>query len=604
MNIQHRLLPVRVRVAALLVAVLFSFNHLYAQATNLDWKMHNVGKVRQVIVNTGALSAIDANGVSKHGYPGLVNCEFPPNSNEEHIYLGGLWIGATTPNGDTLMSVTKTHFTPDEFYPTDAEYDTIWVVSKGDTVDIPYWENYTALADQDFVCRYNDYHILNIDYHEPLFLDVIQTSHAWSSPPLDEFIVFQYDIIPTRFDLQDVYIAYWQQGEVGDNAAAANWFDDLTFFYPEYQMGVTADNKAGDDGDAFSPIGIKVMDPADTSLTWTYKHQTHEELSVIARDPKRYAYITDGDLMQNLEEPQRSHWCIAFGPIEQVRVGETLHVELAAVFGDGIDGLLDNAQYLEFLAERDYKVPSPPPMPVLKVVTQSHEVNLNWRPEEGETNPEEYTDPYRGDGETKPFEGYRLYKSTYSPTGPWTLLGEYDLPNNDFGYNSGLEHEYIDRGLLDNLEYYYSVSAFSKPDDATEFPSLESSINANAKVTVPGTPSPETVGQVCVVPNPYRGDVDYNAYNPKWEKNPPGRTWMEQDRRIQFINLPNQCEIRIYTLAGDLVNTLWHDDPERGYMDWNLTSQVGQAISSGIYLFSVRGNHNGKVQVGKFVIIK
>ncbi len=79
---------------------------------------------------------------------------------------------------------------------------------------------------------------------------------------------------------------------------------------------------------------------------------------------------------------------------------------------------------------------------------------------------------------------------------------------------------------------------------------------------------------------------------------------MEQDRRIQFVNLPEQCEIKIYTLAGDLVNTIRHENPSRGYEDWNLTSSVGQAISSGIYLFTVEDMKNGQVQVGKFVIIK
>ena len=44
--------------------------------------------------------------------------------------------------------------------------------------------------------------------------------------------------------------------------------------------------------------------------------------------------------------------------------------------------------------------------------------------------------------------------------------------------------------------------------------------------------------------------------------------------------------------------------PHAGYEDWNLTSSIGQAISSGIYLFTVEDVANGKVQVGKFVIIK
>jgi hypothetical protein len=137
------------------------------------------------------------------------------------------------------------------------------------------------------------------------------------------------------------------------------------------------------------------------------------------------------------------------------------------------------------------------------------------------------------------------------------------------------------------------------------FPSQESSLSGNVHTIVPGTAPPSTVGEVAVVPNPYRGDVVYNSYNPPWEKPSGNRPWwMEQDRRLQFINLPKQCEIKVFSLAGDLVNTIRHDDPNKGYEDWNLTSHVGQAISSGIYLFTCEDKTNGKVQVGKFVVIK
>ncbi|MCF8242336.1 MAG: hypothetical protein K9J16_13190, partial [Melioribacteraceae bacterium] len=142
------------------------------------------------------------------------------------------------------------------------------------------------------------------------------------------------------------------------------------------------------------------------------------------------------------------------------------------------------------------------------------------------------------------------------------------------------------------------------PDETIEFPELESSKTNNSKTAIPGTPPPETVGKVAVVPNPYRGDVAYQNYSPPWERPPSGRIWMEQDRRIQFINLPSRCEIKIYTLAGDLVYEIHHDDPNRGYEDWNLTSRVGQAIASGIYLYTVEDLTNGNVQVDKFIIIK
>ena len=80
--------------------------------------------------------------------------------------------------------------------------------------------------------------------------------------------------------------------------------------------------------------------------------------------------------------------------------------------------------------------------------------------------------------------------------------------------------------------------------------------------------------------------------------------WNELDRRIQFIKLPDRCEITIYTLAGDVVRTLYHNDQPRGFCDWNLTSSMGQAVSSGLYLFSVKDQTTGELQVGKFVIIK
>ncbi len=581
---------------------LFSGKTLLAQYTTLDWKVHNVGKVKQLVTNIGTLDDSD----QKMSYPGLIYCEMPIGSNEEHIYQGGIWVGAIDPTGDTLVSVTKTHFTPEEFYPTAQPWDTIWVAKKGDTLDIPYWPHYTAVSDQDFICRYSDYNILNVKDHKPLYLDVIQRSYAWSSAPLDEFIVFNYDVIPTKFDLKNVYVSFWLHGEIGNNDVGDNFIDDLTMFYPTKNLAVGEDNPGGNDGTAQSPIGIKFLSPIDSTLKWTYKWYDHEDLSGFGRDGLRYKVaMSSGEIMQNRPDPERVHVAVSFGPFESVRVGDTLHFELAEVFGIGLEKMLANADYLEFLKGRDYKVPFPPPKPPLEVSIGNHKVHLSWKPQEGDANPEEYFDPYRGDNEKKPFEGYRLYKSTTSAQGPWTLLAQYDVENNKLGPNTGLQWDYTDIGLLNNFEYYYSISAYSKPDSVTNFPSQESSIISNAVKVIPGTAAPNNVGKVAVVPNPYRGDIAYHEYNPKWEKPDGSRQfWMEQDRRIQFINLPPVCTIKIYTLAGDLVQTLYHNSRDIGFEDWNLTSSVGQAIASGIYLFTVESNDTGDVQVGKFVIIK
>ncbi|HFE64682.1 hypothetical protein B1H10_01260 [candidate division KSB1 bacterium 4484_188] len=575
----------------------------YAQYATIDWKIHNVGAVRQFVTNMGTLD--DSYQTPFTRYRGLLWCEMPVGSNEEHIYQGGIWVGGIDVNGDTLVSVSRTHFTPHEFFPSAEPWDTIWVAQRGDTLDIPYWPDYVGVSDQDFICRYSDYNILNISKHRPLYLDVIQQSYAWSSHPLDEFIVFSYDVIPTKNDIHNVYVGFWLHGEVGNNAVGDNFIDELTLFFPEKHMAVAEDNIGGNDGTAISPIGIKILEPADTSMVYTFKWYDHENLAGFDRDPLRYRVaMSSGEIMQNRPDPERAHISVCFGPFEYVAVGDTLHFEIAEVFGYGRDAMFENADYLDFLKSKEYRVPSPPPRPPLHITILNQGARISWKPRSGDVNPESYQDPYRGDGDPQPFEGYRLYKSTVSAQGPWTLLAEYDLPDDDYGPNTGLEYEYTDIGLLNNFEYYYSITAYSKPDSVTQFPSQESGVSINAKVVIPGTPPPETVGQVAVVPNPYRGDIAYHEFNPQWEKPSHGRNWMEQDRRIQFINLPVSCEIKVYTLAGDLVDTIRHTNPDKGFEDWNLTSSVGQAISSGIYLFTVEDLKTGRVQVGKFVIIK
>ena len=586
----------------------------FSQEITIDWKHHNIGRVRQLITNKGPLWPA--------GYPvrDMINCEYPPGSFEEHIGEAGIWVGAITPKGDTLVSVTtswnpwNSHF---EFWPFSNEpWDTIWVAGRNDTLNIPYWPNYVGLSDQDFICRYNDYNPVSLkdSWHHPLYVDVIQVSHAWASPkPLNEIILFDFYVVPTKFKLHKMYITYWADPNVGYRFSDIQQFlrDDMSWYFPDERMGMGVDAPGGQDGQAYSPIGFKIIPPKGINpnkLKWSFQWNpsTNPPGLTPATDEEKYRLLMDTNIiMDNQQIPSGSHFVMSFGPFD-LEVGDTLKFQVAEILGDGVNGVLSTAKKVDLLAARDFQLPAPPPAPPLRFVTDNHKVKLIWKPTEKD-NPEEYFDPNRADGDTRPFEGYRVYKSTKSIQGPWKLLAEYDIPDDNYGHNIGLKYEYVDDGLLNNVEYYYSVTAFSKEDHQLNWPSLESSINQNAKVVVPGTAPPPTVGKVAVVPNPYRGDIHYNSYNPPWEK-PEGRRsfWMEQDRRIQFINLPRDCEIKIYTLAGDLVNTIEHHGGAsgKGYHDWNLTSSVGQAVASGIYMFTVRDLNNGKVQVGKFVIIK
>ncbi len=106
----------------------------------------------------------------------------------------------------------------------------------------------------------------------------------------------------------------------------------------------------------------------------------------------------------------------------------------------------------------------------------------------------------------------------------------------------------------------------------------------------------EQLGDVYVVPNPYVATSLFEPANPYLV----GRG----ERRILFMNLPPQCTIRIYTITGDLVQTLSHDSSvDDGQEPWNLVSRDGMDVSYGVYLFHVDAPGVGQ-SVGRFALIK
>lgn len=96
---------------------------------------------------------------------------------------------------------------------------------------------------------------------------------------------------------------------------------------------------------------------------------------------------------------------------------------------------------------------------------------------------------------------------------------------------------------------------------------------------------------VKVVPNPYYG---FSAYDQN-----------QFNRRVKITGLPNDCTIRIFNIAGDLVRTLRHNSSsnnERGGSAaeftsveiWDLTSDNGIFVSSGVYFMYIDAPGIGK----------
>jgi hypothetical protein len=96
------------------------------------------------------------------------------------------------------------------------------------------------------------------------------------------------------------------------------------------------------------------------------------------------------------------------------------------------------------------------------------------------------------------------------------------------------------------------------------------------------------LSSVRVVPNPY-------VLHSKFESTP-------YDRRIMFTNLPQQCEIQIYNIAGEHIHTIDHTS-NLGYEYWDLRTKFGLEVAYGMYIYVVKTENDTKAK-GKFVIIK
>jgi hypothetical protein len=234
----------------------------------------------------------------------------------------------------------------------------------------------------------------------------------------------------------------------------------------------------------------------------------------------------------------------------------------------------------------------------------------------------------------KTFGGFRVWRSV-SPVendNSWALIKQIvvmDSLNFEDGDTLNPEttiqkqYTYVDSNLVRGRLYRYAVTSFTLPgitlvsikDTTTQqvrtdtllSPPTETSFGDNEQLVIlPFEPSSK-LGQVKVVPNPYRSDADYTYENGGYEG--LGREWIESRRVIWFIHLPRTCAIRIFSLAGDLVASIGHDDQVRiannqpvGQEEWHLLSESGRAIASGIYVYAVESEFGR--QVGKFVVIR
>jgi len=276
-----------------------------------------------------------------------------------------------------------------------------------------------------------------------------------------------------------------------------------------------------------------------------------------------------------------------------------------------------------------YKLPEPPPPPAIKLVAADGKVDVYW-----DNSAESFIDPVTGEPD---FEGYRVYRARITQENQGSglkqlleLIAQYDAIDS-LDYDTGLDlirlpqpetldgrvynYKLTNDNLLNGWEYAFAVSAFDRGDPANNLPSLESSALLSAGRVFPG-PTPAEMRRVTVFPNPYKAGSLWDGRGDDGVQ--------ERSRLIYFANLPERCSIKIYTVAGDLVDVIDHDGRtysgadiawfqqyaagdkvfSGGIHGWDLVTKSDQALATGLYLFTVEDRNSGEHSRGKFVVIK
>jgi hypothetical protein len=100
--------------------------------------------------------------------------------------------------------------------------------------------------------------------------------------------------------------------------------------------------------------------------------------------------------------------------------------------------------------------------------------------------------------------------------------------------------------------------------------------------------------KIKVVPNPYIGYTIAEQGVTQGDR---------YTRELRFTHLPPVCTIKIYTLRGDLVKTLYHNSQSIGEERWNLQNEEQLEVAYGVYIYTVE-SPDGTHKVDKFAIIK
>ena len=685
----------------------------YGQVKN-EGKYTSAARLGLTVNNSGTIGRPNVRS-NTSGPPSMA---YPTGSGVEHLFEGGIWIGAYV-NGQPRVSTSSSESSAG--YSTGAanfEFTPLTnIVEKSNLTKSPNYSK-SAISHQDFVMTITDSNVIipgtsiPINGHDNPLKAVVKVEVLnWNYSYADYFVILNYTITNKSKQRWDsIYIGnfsdlvvrnvnvtretgslFFQRGrnfvDTKNSAIvaymAAKNADDYNFIssYGAMQfLGV--DWK----GLFFNPSKPEIFTnkgftaPTFNANFWTFGSTTPPYIGPNdeqTRFSKLAAGIDSNDLNSTSGPTYgpASNWLqlMSVGPFRQLEPDSSMTYTMAFVCAKQLREATQNQSLTILSTEGSQKelkehfnrsrstyvgedsdengiysidkdlnkngrldrfvLPEPPEDPKVKIIASDKKATIYWS-----NNAESSVDPITRE---KDFEGYKIYSSKVGDdlkpnfTDARNLIGQWDSTGNDVGFNNGFDLIKLPQPVTfdgDTTKYYYSytlnnlsngwqyliiVTAFDKGNKKLNLEPLESSFSGNDFRVFSGSninnfTKEDQNTKVGVYPNPY-------STSAAWD----GTT--SRTKKLYFNNLPQSCEITIYTTSGDVIANFKHDansyngegnawfdrlsDREKTVMTggehaWDLLSDSKNQITQGIYMYSVKDLQSGIVQTGNFAVIK
>jgi hypothetical protein len=299
---------------------------------------------------------------------------------------------------------------------------------------------------------------------------------------------------------------------------------------------------------------------------------------------------------------------------------------------NGVTNLEKHLAAAQWIYDHGYDVPDQPPDVFGLVETNTAGgVDVSWS---GTVESAVHSDYGVAD-----VAGYHVYRSNGAwkgHLGPWNLVAvipkgtEPNSPDFAVTYNAGANtYTMQDLTAQAGFAYWYSVRTYAEghgdwtgdvvanAEQGTfaNLPAYAANNLGNGLESSSGSPESKTLREfrpllpgntaadnlsipVRVVPNPFKLD-QVHAY---------GRT-----RNIRFTNIPRRAKISIFSISGDLITEIIHDDPTTtppgidnpAEVTWTQGSRSGLGvIAPGMYFYVVEALDSNKSVDGTFMIVR